>query len=247
MLTHDKRTHVKTVRSMLRLPFYLIFIVLSFAIGCSIPAFYEWSGADQSRSPPVLGYTALALVSLGASVCLALPWLPAASAGSVAPSTTIRFNIRTLLIATAACALVLAALMKFPLVVSGALYLVALFSAIWIAIVVVERRGQTIALLATLYLPFSWIITTAAEWHISPTTLLLSMGLPALLPTLLIGSWTGHPAHSISWLSLLLTSLALLNGIFIIRIGPRLVIAYLVLILLVATFGSFVLNALVRM
>lgn len=247
MLTHDKRAHVKTVRSMLRLPFNLIFIAVSFAIGCSIPAFYEWSGADQSRSPPILGYTALALMISGASVCLALPWLPIASAGSVATSTTIRFNIRTLLIATAACALVIAALMQFPLVVSGALYLVALFSAIWFAVMVVERRWQTIALLATLYLPFSWIFTTAAEWHISATTLLLSLGFPALLPTLLISSWTRHPAHSMSWLSLLLTSLALLSGIFIIRVGPRLTIAYLVLVLLTATFGSFVLNALVRM
>jgi hypothetical protein len=48
------------------------------------------------------------------------------------------------------------------------------------------------------------------------------------------------------WLAVLLTGAEMTIGAWIIRLGPRRTIAYIVFVLLMSTFGSFVLHALMR-
>ena len=63
---------------------------------------------------------------------------------------------------------------------------------------------------------------------------------------MIIGRWVGQHGEELFWLSTLLTSAEIVIGVWMIRLGPRRTIAYLVLVLLISTFGSFVLNALLR-
>lgn len=213
-------------------------------VGCLVPAFYDWSGADQSRSPPVIGFTALGLLAAGAVLCLLLPWLPIAEkADDQAVKFQGRFSIRLLVILTSALALWLALLMQFPLPISVLGYVVILGLVIWFGIRSPQFRWHSAAFLATLYLPFTWIASKGLLF-----ASLAAAGLPGLLPTLFLGVFSGNSSlnHS-QWLPLLLTSCFLMVGFFVIRLGSRPTIALLVVTLLASTFGSFVLNALIRM
>ncbi|MEO8270389.1 MAG: hypothetical protein ABI557_11765, partial [Aureliella sp.] len=174
---------------MKQIVIYLLFIALSFIVGCSIPAFYDWSGADQSRSPPVLAYTALGMLACGISLCLALPWLPLSDQPTLNNwAKRLRFNLRGLLIVTSAVALFIAAAMRFPLAISGTLYLVTIFFVVKFATDDAAIRWQTAAVLTTHYLPFSWIATGNFGLNISFALLASSLGLPFLIPTLLVSS-----------------------------------------------------------
>lgn len=100
-----------------------------------------------------------------------------------------------------------------------------------------------ITLLACLWLPFSWILTS--DPPAIPALLGLFAGMPALLPAEVISNLAGHN-HDLLWLAILLTGIEISVGTRIIRVGPRSTIAYLVFVLLMSTFGSFGINALMR-
>jgi hypothetical protein len=72
-------------------------------------------------------------------------------------------------------------------------------------------------------------------------------GLPAFFFAMLFGSLTRQHSQELGWLAMLLTSAELVIGVWIIRLGTKRFIAYLVFVLIAAIFGSFMLNALVRM
>ncbi len=232
-----------------RLPGILIYpllIATSVLVGWLIPAFYDWTGSDQSRPSPLIGQTALGLVVGGIIVCLALPWVPIA----VEPRDTdravpVRFKIRTVLIVTATVAVVIAALMRYPMVVSGGLYGITLCYVVRYWILFRRYRWPTAALLACMYLPYVWIVLDDAP-DIRPAVLWMASGLPAFLPSMLISGLLRQHAQELNWLLLVLTCVECLFGIWLIHLGPRRTIAYLVFVLLLSLFGSFALNALMR-
>ena len=224
-----------------------LLIAVSFVVGWFVPAFYEWTGTDQSRPSPLIGQTASGLTIGAIVVCLLLPWLPiAGDAPQNSRTSAVRFNIRTVLVVTAVLAAIMAALMKFPAAVGGGLCAIAVCYLVRFWILHRGFRWQSAALLACMYLPFVWIVH-ADHLHVRLTTIWMALGLPALVPTMWISRLVGQHVEKSAWISMLLTGAQLVLGIWMIRLGPRRTIAYLLFILLMSTFGSFVLNALLRM
>ncbi len=56
--------------------FLVALILISATCGWFVPAFYDWTGADQSRPSPLMWQVPLA-VAIGAFLfSVALPWIP---------------------------------------------------------------------------------------------------------------------------------------------------------------------------
>lgn len=234
-------------KRLARVPFFPLLIAVSFLVGWNIPAFYEWTGSNQSRAAPLVGQTALGLTTSALIVWLALPWLPLEDpSGGSDRSPVVRFRIRTLLSMTAVLAVVIAALIKFPMWVSGGLCAIACCYVVRFWILNPHDRWQTAALLACMSFPFVWIIGYSELDDLLPEILWIASALPAFFPACLIAYLAGQNPNDMMWLAVLLTGVEIYIGVWMIRLGPRRALAYLVLVLLMSTFGSFGLNALVR-
>lgn len=229
------------------LPIFLMLIAVSFLFGWFIPAFYDWTGSDQSRPSPLIGQTAWGMTAVALIVWSVLPWLPIADASQeTEPAVRVRFKLRTLFAVTGVAALVIAAITRIPTLVSGGLCVITLCYVVRHWILHPRHRLPITALLACMFLPFVWIVGYRELSNILPTILWAAPGLPSVLPMMIIGRWVGQHGEELFWLSTLLTSAEIVIGVWMIRLGPRRTIAYLVLVLLISTFGSFVLNALLR-
>jgi hypothetical protein len=234
-------------KRLTQLPIFPLLIAASFLVGWFIPAFYDWTGSDQSRPSPLIGKTALGLIVGVIVVSAVLPWLPITNAAKgTDQAVRVRFKIRTMLVTTAAVAVVIAALIKLPMVVSGILCGSAFCYVVRFWILYRHYRLPTAALLACMCLPFVWIIAYDEFDNIFPAILSIVSGLPAFFPAGLIGYLAGQNSRDVMWLAVLLTGTEMVVGTWIIRLGPRRTIAYLMFVLLMSTFGSFGLNALVR-
>ncbi|MEZ6073113.1 MAG: hypothetical protein R3C10_23310 [Pirellulales bacterium] len=226
--------------SIAKVPVYPVLIVVSFLVGYFIPGFYDWTGSDQSRPSPLVGKTAAGLLVGATLIWAILPWVPVADdAPGAQERRRIQFTSRTLLLLTTAIAIVLAVATRFPMVVSSVLCALAFCHVVWFWIRSHSHRWQTTALLACLGFPFVWVLFHDELDNLFPAILWLAAGLPAFLPAALIGSLFGQNMNDVIWLAVLLTGAELAVGTWLIRLGPRRTIAYLVLVLLLSTFGSF--------
>jgi hypothetical protein len=218
----------------------LSFIATSALVGWFIPAFYEWTGSDQSRPSPLLGQFAWAMTIGGSLICLSLPWLPIAkTAEKTDRPPRIRFRLRTLLLGMTVIGITLAALRIFPMVVSSGLCALAFGYFVSFAYRFPQYRWPAAALVASMCLPYAWIIGYDELDRILPALLWMVAGFPAFLPTALLSRLVGQHFQYMGWLSVLLTAFELLFGIWMIRLGTRRTIAVLVVAMLTSTFGSF--------
>ena len=133
------------------------------------------------------------------------------------------------------------------LAVSGGLHGIALYYVVRMWFLSRSIRWPVASLLACMYFPFAWIIPWSERSNVLPEMLWMASGLPAFFFTLLVGSLFRQHPQELAWLSMLLTSAELLIGVWLIGLGPRRFIAYFVFLLIASIFGSFTLNALVRM
>jgi hypothetical protein len=242
MPSSEHRSHIA------RFGVYWLLIAVSFLVGWFVPDYYDWTGSNQSQSSPLVAQTALGLVVGAMLIWASLPWLPiAAEVPGTDRSVRIRFTSRTMFLLTAAVAGFIAAGMKFPMVVSGVLGVLAFCYIVWFWKRFRQSRWPTSALVACMWLPFVWVVAWKEIENIVPEMLGLAAGMPAFLPAAFIGRFLlGQDLHDLGWLAILLTGTELVVGTGIIRLGSRRTIAYLVLVLLVSTFSSFVLHALMR-
>ncbi|MCS7469832.1 hypothetical protein NZK35_24535 [Stieleria sp. ICT_E10.1] len=232
---------------MQRIPFFPLLIAASLVVGWFIPSFYDWTGSDQSRPSPLIGQFAIGMLVSVSMFCLALPWMPSPSPQHANdPAAPTRFTIRTILIATAVVAVLLAAVAKFPLAISGGVYAIVWCWVVWTLLKFRHYRLPTAALLACLYCPYAWIASWKGLSGMMEALFGMAVGLPAFFITLFAGRLMGQHFDGLTWLSMLLTALILAVGLWVIRQGPKLTIAYCLWVLLVSVSGSFVLNALVR-
>lgn len=223
-------------------------IVVPLVVGVSIPSFYDWTGMDQSRPWPGMLATAGGILLSGIISCCLLPWLPIADERDPAEQTRkTQFQIRTVLIATGAVALMLVALMYLPKQIVGGCTVVAALGYI-----VRQSTGDpasrlpSAALLACMYLPYTWLLT----WKSLSVGLVqmigMFAGLPNFFPTLMTGGLLGQHSETLFWLSMVLTSGQLVFGAWLISAGPRRAMALMIYSLVLSIYGSFILNALVR-
>lgn len=228
------------------LPIFPLFIVASLVLGWLIPGFYAWTGSDQSRPSPLIWQFALGMTIIGCVICLLLPWLPIPTeAQEETHASNQRYTLKNLLVLTTVMAIVIVALMKSAMVVSCLLCGAAFLNYAWLVVIRPQLRWQATALLSCMCLPFVWIIEYGEIFNIWKGLLGIAAGLPMLLPSAWLASWFGTNFHSAPWTSILLTGLELLVGTWVIRLGTKPAIAFLVFALLVSVFSSFGLHALV--
>ncbi|MCO8122536.1 hypothetical protein NHH03_12385 [Stieleria sp. TO1_6] len=222
-----------------RIPIFPLLIAVSLIVGWSIPAFYEWTDSDQSRPSSLLWKVPLWLAISSAAFCMALPWLPIETKPpSDAPRTPMRFSVRTLLMITTGVAVAIPMLAKFPLVVSG--IVCAGMFAYFIAFCVryPEHRMASTALLACMILPYAWIVGYDELDRLLPALTVMIAGMPAFLPAAFLSQMFGQHFQESQWLAFLLSAFELAIGAWMIRLGPKRTIAYLLLVMLVSAVGS---------
>ncbi len=234
------------IKLTLRFLIFPLFIAASLVLGWLIPGFYEWTGSDQSRPSPLIWQFALGMTIGGFILCLLLPFLPAQTAAQdETREPKLRFTVKNLLVLTAVIAIILVALMKFPLVTSCVLCGGAFLHYVWFIVLHPKRRWPAAALLSCVCLPFVWLIGYGEFSNIWKGLLWIATGLPMLLPSAYLASWFGLNFQTAPWISILLTGTELFIGTWIIHLGTRRTIAYLIFALLVSVFSSFCLHAMV--
>ena len=171
-----------------KFPVFWILLVASFLIGRLIPAFYDWSGADQSRPSPIVNQVAIGLLVFAVAICLALPWLPVTEDPSkCAAGGKFQIKLRTMLTVTAVIAAILAIFRTIALnVVGNGLFVLALAAAVRFWVIYHNCRWQMLSLVACMYFPFAWILQFEELSHLSIGFLWMVNGLPGLIPTLLV-------------------------------------------------------------
>lgn len=254
---HSKLTppDASTANSMnrserLRSPWaWVIAVALPILLGLLVPAYYEWTGSDQSRVPRVVPITMFAILGTALAATVAVPWLIPSRAISVAevPQTQ-RFTLRALLLSVTAAAVAMGVFRSNPLMALGALFVVG----VWGVLVRYAWRNPTLgwpvsAMFGCLYGPMTWVFTYG-DLHIPLfESLALFVGLPPFLAVDFLGTLFQSHFDKSFWISHLATGLQLLLGAWLARSYPRIFIIFLLWSFVLAIIGSFGLNALVRM
>ncbi|TWU04059.1 hypothetical protein [Neorhodopirellula pilleata] len=219
---------------------YWLLVCVAFGLGLAVPAILQWTGMQQSRTPPLVPATAIAFVIAGLAVCLSLPYLPIQQSELDAePSRPIRFDLRTSLLMTMVAAIIIAALVKFTTVVSGVLFVSALIYTIRVAVRDSRFRLPIGVLFGCMYLPYAWLVGHMELGRLWIALLWMPSAMPTLLPAGFISHLLGQRMPEAFWLAILLTTTELLVGTWIIRLGPKCTITFLVFVLLTALFSSF--------
>ncbi|MEM8736035.1 MAG: hypothetical protein AAGG44_17530, partial [Planctomycetota bacterium] len=228
-----------------------IWVCLPFVVGVSIPTFYDWTEADQSRpsawvSAVIVGPLISALI-----VSFVLPWWP--SKWSVfrerhrERETKFHFSIANLLAATTLLAVLAASYSVRPHGSSVVLVVLAYLAVGVLFLLRPANRWKIAQSLSCLLLPSIWCLWFGSFGDYVERIIPWLGFFPALLPAMVLGNFFEHhtPDHP---LGILLTGLILSGCLLAIESGnPKLFRFALVWTLAIACSSSMILNALVRM
>jgi hypothetical protein len=226
--------------------FLVALILISANCGWYVPAFYDWTGADQSRPSPLMWQVPV-VVAIGAFLfSVALPWIPITNWAKAEATVKSQFKLRSVLMLMAGVAVAIAIGMRAPMIVATFCFLFALVAAVRSAILYPERRLPIAALLACMTLPFVWILGYEELDNLMPSVLWMSAGMPGIFCTVLVANVFGASPRESGWLAILITALLIASGLWLIRFGPKPAIAYTLYVMLSSLMGSLIFNALVR-
>jgi len=222
-----------------RVPIYPLFIAASLLVGWFMPDFYAWTDSDQSRPSPLLWNLPMWSAIASLVFCLALPWLP------IAPRklddlqrTPMRFSVRALLLLTAGVAIAIPMLAKFPIVLSGIVCIGAFAYLAAFGARHPEHRMAAVTLVACMALPYSWMVGDEDIGNVLFGLMIMLVEMPAFLPTALLSIPLEQYVFDMQWLAVSLNALEIIIGIWIIRLGPKRTIAYLLLVIHMSAGGS---------
>jgi len=222
------------------------FIGASLLVGWFIPAFYAWTDSDQSRPSPMLWQVPLVLAIGAAAFSSALPWLPFAKGNRSAElRVPTRFSLWTLLLTTTGTAFMTAVLIRLPLIGGGLVTvgMLAWFVRFWLRHP--QHRLAASALVACMILPYAWV---AGHRHgaLFPMFITLCGALPTFFPAVWISHLLGVFFPDSPGIAFLLTAVEFAAGLWLIRLGPKRTIAYLLLVGLVSATGSLMFYQAIR-
>lgn len=218
---------------------FVLPIAFSLAVGCLVPGFYQWTDSDQSRPSPLLWQVPAGIAAGSLLFCFALPWLPSIPSPSCEESRKdLRFNLRSLLIVTTCIAICIPLGLKWPLLVCGVFCFAAFLYLVAFAARNASSRLPSFALLACMLLPYSWVISYDELGRILPAIPMLLGSFPSLVPGAFLGYLFGQPFQEVQWLTYLLTAAELMVGVWLIRLGPKPTIAYLLVVMQISLLGS---------
>ena len=220
-------------------PIFPLLIAVSLFVGWSIPEFYAWTESNQSSPSPLLWKIPLWSAIVSTMFCLALPWLPIrARSKSDVPRQPMRFSLRTLLVLTASVAVTIPLLANFPLVVSGILCAGAFVYLLVFCVRNPQHRMAGFALIGSMVLPYAWVIGYEELDRLLPALFVMIGGMPAFIPAALLSKLFGQHFLESQWLAFLLTAVELVIGVWMIRLGPKRTVAYLLTVMQVSALGS---------
>lgn len=217
------------------------FILASLFVGWFLPGFYAWTDSDQSRPSPLLWQVPLSSAIVGMVFCASLPWLPILSDNTNAETEVfVRYRPRALLFVTIGVAFTMAVIVKSPLVGGGivTVCMVAYFIRFWRRYP--HHRLAASSLVACMILPYVWVVGYKELGQILPSVIALIVVLPTFSLSIWINSFAGIPYRESPGVAFLVTALELAAGLWLIRLGPKRTIAYLILVLLVSAMGSLI-------
>lgn len=220
---------------------FVSLIGISVAVGWFMPDFYEWTGSDQSRPSPLLWQVPMGTGVAAVAICCLLPWLPINRPESQRRSTSRwRFGLRSLLILTTAVAAAIPLFAKFPTIAGSVACAIATANLVRVAIQEESLRLPTIAFLACMLLPYAWVVHYAERDRILTHFLTMIATWPTFFPAAYLNAMLGKNLHETDWIAMLMTASEVAVGTWIICLGPKRTIAYLLLVLLTSAMGSLV-------
>lgn len=222
-------------------------------IGFFIPAYYDWSGADQSRPSPWIPAAIGTLFAFSLLVSLGLLW--GHSKGLVWLSASEqRLRLKrpwdgftmacvALVIAVALAALKLA---SFAVIWSFIALLCVLAWCVYHAWLYPRLRWPMLALVFGCGLSFLWILVGKYSQDGNPGVLLFLPGAPMLLPAGYTGMLLGVNLHEVVWLANIYMALVYALGVGLMHIGQKRAIAFTLFMIVISIASSFGFHAMIR-
>lgn len=231
----------------------LVVCLSASVIGIFLPAYYDWSGADQSRPSPWIPFAFAVLGVVVALSCLVLGlrhfyWrIPSAAA--------IKNGWYPLVFAVGVVG-VLSALQANAIQSSGLRTLVLILSFIAWGVVVIwgcyqayqhaRLRWALAALLVSCYGPLLWIVVGKYSQYTSLLAIPFLVGAPLLVPTGFLGMVLGVNLQELMWLANGLTTIAIAVGLAFMHLGEKRALGYTLLLLVISAAGSMAFHSLIR-
>jgi hypothetical protein len=240
--------------------FFALLFIGTLVIGLMVPTFYDWSGADQSRSSPAAERGFYIGIGFALITLLALPWLPIklwpaelsnrqeeSDSGVEQNPGRFQFNVRTLLLAMSAVAFTIVGLGNYRLESIMLLVCTSLVLSMWVVTHRLSWKWQGASLFACMYFPWAWTLVHRSFLKDGDaSTLYLAVGFPGFLPVLFAGGYFGHRVDESPWILVALTVILFAIGFWMIRLGPKRTIAWMILVFCSSFLGSCFLNVAIR-
>lgn len=227
------------------------------SIGLKVRWLYDLSGADQSRTPAVVRYAFFGFLAACGLSILGLLFLPRLTRKDPIRSPFFRTGIFALDVVILLGIVVGAvAFRQFAMIILGVVaFVYPVFCALKLAVVSKSVRWRVMSLYACLYLPFVWLFTNdvfrnaikQGSWIFVP----IVTGAPSLaicyFTSFLLFSPALHPGVVLtSVIPTVVTGLEIMVGLWVIQLGARRALAYLIVMYAISIITSFLLHALVR-
>ena len=219
---------------------FLSFIVVSAVAGWGIPWSFEWSNTQQGQVYPRIILLGIGLMAGGIALCFLLPrlLLPRhTSESNKQPPIWFRFTMRRVLVVIALTAIWVGSSPQLEVAASRFLCISLLCYAGWLMRHHRADRWAVVALFSCMFLPYLWLAFDRSLMRMLETPAII-IGFPAFIPQLLIGVVIGQRTVEWFWMGALLTAIQMSVGFWMIRLGPKRTIAFLVYSLVASLLGS---------
>jgi hypothetical protein len=233
-----------------------LLVCVSLSLGFQVPLFYNWSGTQQSDAPPIVGYAFAGFLIACCVSLLVLPLLPELKREAPVCSPLIRPP--RFVIAVIIPGMMIVGLVSYRdaimFIIGATSFIYPLLCAVQLGMTSRLLRWRIVSLYSCLYLPFIWVFTNDVFQGALKQGFLRGLlgflpflaGAPALLCSLFLGRFIGQQQAFAMLSAVVVAGLEVLLGLWIIQLGARRAIAYLVLLLAVSVITSFGFHALLR-
>lgn len=225
---------------------FVSLMVCAGVLGNSIPAFYEWTDSDQSRPSSLLWQFPLGLLIVSFGFCCLLPWIPITkrqAEGELGGGR--RFSLLFLLVVTSLVAVGIVVGMKFPEIVAGIVGISALVYCTYFFIRFAEHRLAVTALVICMLAPYAWLATYDELERLLPALPVFFGGMPTFLPGMWLAMLLGVGRQDFPWVACVLTATEVMAGLWMIGLGPKRTIAFLLFAMQVSLLSSLVFHQLI--